>query len=248
MWFVYTETLMTGATAPVRASERAYRQLRGEILDGLLAPGTGLLEVEQSARIGVSRTPLRAAIARLIADGLVAGRPGRGFMVTEMSVDSIGELYEVRRALEEHAVRIAAERRDPKVFEALRTQFIRAPELLRHGEAGLHRYYELIDEFDLALDTAVANSFLVGALAGVRTHLARIRRLARDNPDRLRKAAAEHLLIVEAVLAGDSSLAAHATHVHLHQSLTSVLAALTWPASAVPADPGQQSNQSNQSD
>ena len=248
MWFVYTETLMTGATAPVRASERAYRQLRGEILDGLLAPGTGLLEVEQSARIGVSRTPLRAAIARLIADGLVAGRPGRGFMVTEMSVDSIGELYEVRRALEEHAARIAAERRDPKVFEALRTQFIRAPELLRHGEAGLHRYYELIDEFDLALDTAVANSFLVGALAGVRTHLARIRRLARDNPDRLRKAAAEHLLIVEAVLAGDSSLAAHATHVHLHQSLTSVLAALTWPASAVPADPGQQSNQSNQSD
>ena len=248
MWFVYTETPMTGATAPVRASERAYRQLRGEILDGLLAPGTGLLEVEQSARIGVSRTPLRAAIARLIADGLVAGRPGRGFMVTEMSVDSIGELYEVRRALEEHAARIAAERRDPKVFEALRTQFIRAPELLRHGEAGLHRYYELIDEFDLALDTAVANSFLVGALAGVRTHLARIRRLARDNPDRLRKAAAEHLLIVEAVLAGDSSLAAHATHVHLHQSLTSVLAALTWPASAVPADPGQQSNQSNQSD
>ena len=245
MWFVYTETSMTGATAPVRASERAYRQLRGEILDGLLAPGTGLLEVEQSARIGVSRTPLRAAIARLIADGLVAGRPGRGFMVTEMSVDSIGELYEVRRALEEHAVRIAAERRDPKVFEALRTQFIRAPELLRHGEAGLHRYYELIDEFDLALDTAVANSFLVGALAGVRTHLARIRRLARDNPDRLRKAAAEHLLIVEAVLAGDSSLAAHATHVHLHQSLTSVLAALTWPASAVPADPEQQSNQSD---
>ena len=239
---------MVGTTAPVRASERAYRQLRGEILDGLLAPGSGLLEVEQSARIGVSRTPLRAAIARLIADGLVAGRPGRGFMVTEMSVDSIGELYEVRRALEEHAARIAAERRDPKVFEALRTQFIQAPELLRHGEAGLHRYYELIDEFDLALDTAVANSFLVGALAGVRTHLARIRRLARDNPDRLRKAAAEHLLIVEAVLAGDSSLAAHATHVHLHQSLTSVLAALTWPASAVPADPGQQSNQSNQSD
>ncbi|TFB61287.1 MULTISPECIES: GntR family transcriptional regulator [unclassified Cryobacterium] len=233
---MYTETPTTGTTAPVRASERAYRQLRGEILDGLLAPGTGLLEVEQAARIGVSRTPLRAAIARLIADGLVAGRTGRGFMVTEMSVDRIGELYEVRRALEEHAARIAAERRDPAVFEALRTQFLAAPELLRHGKAGLRRYYELIDEFDLALDVAVANPFLVGALAGVRTHLARIRRLARDNPDRLRSAAAEHLLIVNAVLAGDSSLAAHATHVHLHQSLTSVLATLRG-SSAVPADP-----------
>lgn len=237
---MYTETPTAGSTGPVRASERAYRQLRGEILEGLLAPGTGLLEVEQSARIGVSRTPLRAAIARLIADGLVAGRPGRGFMVTEMSVDSIGELYEVRRALEEHAARIAAERRDPAVFEALRAQFLTAPQLLQHGDAGLRRYYELIDEFDLALDAAVENPFLVGALAGVRTHLARIRRLARDNPDRLRRAAAEHLLIVEAVLAGDSSLAAHATHVHLHQSLTSVLETLKGPGIA-PAGRSHQS-------
>lgn len=232
---MYTETPTAGSTPPVRASERAYRQLRVEILDGFLAPGTVLLEVEQSARIGVSRTPLRAAVARLIADGLVAGRPGRGFIVTEMSLDSIRELYEVRRALEEHAARIAAERRDPAVFDALRTQFLAAPELLQHGEAGLRRYYELIDEFDQALDDAVANPFLVGALAGVRTHLARIRRLARDNPARLRAAAAEHLLIVEAVAAGDSSLAAHATHVHLNQSLRSVLAAIQASA-AVPAD------------
>ncbi|TFC42481.1 GntR family transcriptional regulator [Cryobacterium sp. TMT1-21] len=233
MSVVYTETPTAGVAPPVRASERAYRQLRGEILDGLLAPGAGLLEVEQSARIGVSRTPLRAAIARLISDGLVAGRPGRGFMVTEMSVDSIRELYEVRRALEEHAARIAAERRDPAVFEALRAQFVQAPGLLERGPAGLSRYYELITEFDDALDAAVMNPFLVGALAGVRTHLARIRRLGRDNPGRLRAAAAEHLLIIEAILAGDSSLAAHATHVHLHQSLTNVLAAIQGHA----ADP-----------
>ena len=88
-----------GSGTPLRASERAYRQLRGEILDGVLAPGSGLLEVEQAERIGVSRTPLREAVARLIADGLVAGRSGRGFEVTEISIDSIGELYELRQAL-----------------------------------------------------------------------------------------------------------------------------------------------------
>jgi DNA-binding GntR family transcriptional regulator len=232
MCSVYTETPKAGTIAPISASERAYRQLRGEILDGDLAPGLGLLEVEQSDRIGVSRTPLRAAIARLISDGLVAGRAGRGFMVTEMSVDSIAELYELRRALEEHAARIAASRRDPAVFERLREQFRSAPELLLRGEEGLHRYYALIDEFDVALDDAVANPFLVAALASVRTHLARIRRLARHNPDRLRTAAAEHLLIIDAIIAGDTSLAAHATHVHLHQSLSNVLAALARHSAA----------------
>lgn len=223
---MHTESAIRGSSAPLRASERAYRQLRGEILNGALAPGAGLLEVEQAERTGVSRTPLREAMARLIADGLVAGRTGRGFAVAEISVESIGELYELRQALEVQAVRLAAERRDPQAFLILREQFVTAPELLLLGEPGIHRYYTLIEEFEEAIDAAVANPFLVGALRSVRTHLARIRRLARKNPLRLRQAAAEHLLIIDAIILGDSSLAAHATHVHLHLSLTTVLRAI----------------------
>ena len=226
MTFVYTQTDSRGVPEPVTASERAYRQLRGEILDGVLPPGTGLLEVEQAARIGVSRTPLRAAVARLISDGLVAGRSGRGFVVTEISIERIRELYELRQALEEQAARLAALRRDPAVFLALREQFVTAPELLLQGEHGIHRYYDLIDELERAIDAAGANPYLVGALDAVRTHLSRIRRLARGNLARLRAAATEHLLIIDAIIAGDANLAAHATHVHLHQSLTSVLAAI----------------------
>lgn len=223
---VYTETATVGSTTPLRASERAYRQLRGEILDGLLAPGAALLEVEQALRVGVSRTPLREAVARLIADGLVVGRRGRGFEVTEISVDSISELYELRQALEVQAIRLAAIRRDPAVFQELHAHFVGAPELLKQGDVGVHRYYDLIEELEDAIDDAVDNPFLVGALRNVRTHLARIRRLARRNPNRLRAAAAEHLLIIDAIIAGDASLAAHATHIHLHQSLASVLGAI----------------------
>ncbi|MDJ0349838.1 GntR family transcriptional regulator [Cryobacterium sp. PH29-G1] len=226
MTLVYTETAMLGLDVPLRASERAYRQLRGEILDGVLAPGTALLEVEQAERIGVSRTPLREAVARLIADGLVVGRRGRGFEVTEISVDSISELYELRQALEVQAIRLAATRRDPAPFIALREEFRTAPGLLDQGDIGVRRYYVLIDELEDAIDLAVENPFLVGALRAVRTHLARIRRLARRNPLRLLAAAAEHLLIIDAIIAGDPSLAAHATHIHLHQSLVSVLAAI----------------------
>jgi DNA-binding GntR family transcriptional regulator len=220
---VYTET---GRSAPERAGDRAYRVLRDEILDGVLGAGTVLLEVEQAARLGVSRTPLRAAVARLVADGLVAGRTGRGFCVTEMSLESIADLYELREALEERAAALAARRDDRTAFRMLRGRFVTAPALLDDGEAGMHEYYALIDEFDAALDAAVDNPFLVGALSRVRTHLARIRRLARGNPDRLRAAAAEHLLILDAIIEGDAALAAHATHVHLHLSRASVLTLL----------------------
>ena len=220
---MYTEAVVA---APERASDRAYRVLRAEILDAVLPPGTVLLEVEQAARLGVSRTPLRSAVARLVADGLVAGRSGRGFSVTEMSVESIQDLYELREALEERAAALAARAADRSAFGLMRERFLAAPALLEAGDEGIRRYYGLIDEFDAAIDSAVGNAFLVGALDTVRTHLARIRRLARGNPARLRAAAAEHLLILDAIIDGDAALAAHATHVHLHLSLASVLVTL----------------------
>jgi DNA-binding GntR family transcriptional regulator len=220
---VYTETV---ASAPERASDRAYRVLRDDILDGVLPAGTVLLEVEQAARLGVSRTPLRSAVARLVADGLVAGRNGRGFSVTDMSLDSVTDLYELREALEERAAALAARGTDRAAFRDLRPRFLAAPALIEAGEPGIHDYYALIDEFDAAIDAAVANPFLVTALDSVRTHLVRIRRVARGNPDRLRAAAAEHLLILDAIIDGDAALAEHATHVHLHLSLASVLAVL----------------------
>lgn len=207
----------------MRASDRVYKYLREEILDGVLESASVLAEVEQAARLGVSRTPVREALARLVADGLVSPQAGRGLVVTEISTDGVSALYELRIALEEQAARLAAARGNPDVFRALATRFREAPVLIDRGEGGLHEYYELSDDFDVAIDQAVDNPYLNAALTSVRTHLARIRRLARHDPERLRSAAGEHLLIVEAISAGDPILAAHATHVHLHNSCTHIL-------------------------
>jgi len=205
----------------MRASDRAYATLRTEILEWQLAPGTVLAEVEQAARLGVSRTPLREALARLSADGLVESLPGRGVVVAEASADSAAELFEVRIALETQAAALAAQRRDPAVFERLRGEFAGAAELI--ARADRTAYYDLVARFDRAMDDAVGNTYLVSALAGLRTHLARLRRVARDNPQRLAAAAREHLLIVEAILAGDVDLARSATAVHLHNSLATII-------------------------
>lgn len=208
----------------VRASDRAYQQLREEILDGQLPPNSVLAEVEQAERLGVSRTPVREAFSRLVADGLVVTLAGRGLVVTELSVDRVNQLYELRLALEEQAARLAALRGSKRIFLDLAQRFRDAPRLVALGELGLHRYYDLVADFDAAVDDAVENSYLTAALDNVRTHLSRIRRLARHDADRLIEASKEHLLIVEAIADGDANLAAHATHVHLHKSRTRFVA------------------------
>jgi DNA-binding GntR family transcriptional regulator len=205
----------------VRASDSAYDWLREEILHWRLLPGTALSEIDLAERLGVSRTPLRAALARLALEGLVDTSRGRTGVVSEVSAATITELFELREALETQAVRLVARRADPAVFDLLASRFADAPRLLR--EEGIDAYYALVAEFDAALDAALGNAVYRGALDGVRLHLARARRIATDNPERLVRSAEEHRLICAAIRDGDAALAASATTVHLKASLTTIL-------------------------
>lgn len=204
----------------MRASDRAYTLLLEEIQGGILAPGAVLAEVEQATRLGVSRTPLREAISRLAAEGLVVQQSPRITVVSDFDADDIRELFETRRALEETAARLAAARGDARVFTALASAF---ESTVPADAASVDAYYVLISEFDAAVDAAVENAYLTSALRTIRTHLVRARRLARDNRERLHASVSEHALIASAIAAGDAALAAHATHVHLHHALTSIL-------------------------
>ena len=215
----------------MRASDRAYRALREDIVTGQLPPGTVLGEVEQSQRLGISRTPLREALSRLTADGLAAPHSGRGVVVTQISPDTVAELFELRQALECKAASLAASRGEPDVFQELRREFENAAELIVQDGSDPSRsgYYALVARLDEAIDTAAANAYLTQALANVRLHLARVRRLAKDNPERLLATAGEHATIAAAIAARDPALAAAATSVHLHKSLEHFLAATSPP-------------------
>lgn len=205
----------------MRASERAYAVLLEEIQSGAFAPGAVVGEVEQAARLGVSRTPMREAISRLAADGLVRQQSPRVLVVSGFDAGDIRSLFEARRALEEAMARIAAARAKSEIFTALAHEFdAKKP---GQGSQGIEAYYAVIQRFEEALDRAVDNPYLVQALRTVRTNLARARRLTRDKQDRLTASASEHALIARAIAAGDPELAAHATHVHLHHALASIL-------------------------
>ncbi|MDX2376444.1 GntR family transcriptional regulator [Microbacterium sp. LRZ72] len=224
----------------MRQSERAYATLLDEIQRGVLPPGAVLGEVEQAARLGVSRTPLREALGRLAAVGLAVQQSPRVTVVADIDADDIRQLFEVRAMLEAGAVRLAAVRGDTAVFTRLAEEFTaigrRGPEAATDASDD---YYDLIARLDAAIDAAVDNDHLAQALATVRTHLVRVRRLARDKPERLAASVGEHRLIAVALAARDGELATHATHVHLHNALHSALESALDSAldSAVPSAP-----------
>lgn len=211
----------------MKASQRAYTSLLEEILDGSLAPGTMMSEVEQSERLGISRTPFREALSLLYSDGLVTKPSGRGVYVTSLSVESISKLYAVRRALEECAARLAAHNADPVVFQDLADSFHRAHTTLADTAESIDAYYLLNRGFDHAIDTTVENHYLVAALTNIRMHSQRARNIARSNIERLRASAEETRCICHAIAEKDAELAAHATHIHLHHSLAHVLSTVS---------------------
>src|SRR5438309_7655595 len=99
--------------------QRVYDHLREEILTGRLKPGAELGEVPLSEQLGVSRGPLREAIGRLAAEGLVTVRPRRGAVVRSLSKEEFLELYQVREALERMAMQLAVPRLTDEQFEGL---------------------------------------------------------------------------------------------------------------------------------
>lgn len=211
----------------MRASDKAYAALREDIIEWRLSPGTVLAEVEQSERLGVSRTPVREALGRLSAEGLTTAAGGRGVVVTDISLDDIDELFELRETLEGKAAALAAERGDHAVFERLHSQLLRAPEMLNESDPARHDYYALVGRLDEAIDEAISNSYLVQAMRSLRVHLVRVRRLAADDAERLQAAAVEHAAIAEAIASGNPRLAEAATTLHLHRSLSHVKATHT---------------------
>jgi DNA-binding GntR family transcriptional regulator len=96
-------------------------QLRDEILDGRLAAGSRLVETELADRFGVSRGPVRDALRELASVGLAVDLPRRGTFVSSLTERDLLEVYVIRRAIEEAAVRLTIERADDAEITSLFT-------------------------------------------------------------------------------------------------------------------------------
>lgn len=116
--------LMTKSTDPAARSEgmaeQAYAHLRDAVLTGALNPGEQLREQGLSEELGVSRTPLRQAMQRLVGEGLLESRRNVGVFVRKLSVGELRGVLECRRSLEAGAAALAAQKCTPKQAVELR--------------------------------------------------------------------------------------------------------------------------------
>ncbi|WP_162606240.1 GntR family transcriptional regulator [Jiangella asiatica] len=226
----------------MRQSQVVHHKLRDQILEWHLLPGAILGEADLAQRLGVSRTPVREALRALEREGLVAITPQRGAVVTDISISSVSQLFQMRDALETYAARLAARQGELEVFEQLATELHQVHSRLEAIPVGapipdeLHlAHRSVISRFDDAIRAATRNTYLQTALRDVYGHVARLRRLSQLNPARTRQASAEHIAICLAICARDESVAAQKTGEHLRNSLRNVLAALVQDVTALSA-------------
>lgn len=99
--------LINPLQGPRGAADQVANRLREAIVSGHLAPGTRLPEARLAAQLGVSRIPVREALSRLEAEGLVKREPYRGTMVAKLSPEQVAESFMLRSLLEGFAVRLA---------------------------------------------------------------------------------------------------------------------------------------------
>ena len=96
-----------------------FNTLRQEILTGKLKPGERLMEIHLANKLGVSRTPIREAIRKLELEGLVIMIPRRGAEVAQITLKSLKDVMEVRRALDVLAIELACERMGQEALDSL---------------------------------------------------------------------------------------------------------------------------------
>ena len=220
-------------------AERTYRELRRWVLEGGLRPGDQLVYRTLARRLKVSLAPVREAIQRLAAEGLIQNVPGAGAFVRTINKEDIQELYVLREALESAAAAEAARNRTEEQMaeiEAACREFAPVAGELRRRKARaatketMDRWLDLEERFHSVLVEAARNSLLTKAVRDYQA-LGRIFGAQRDQadlltPDVAERTSRDHEALTEALRRRDPERARQLMAEHIRQGRRMILDSL----------------------
>jgi len=193
--------------------EAAYAELLESIRSGVFAPGDRLRETDVAARLNLSRTPVREALRRLEADGIVEHRPRVGAIIRQLSHAELVELYEMRSVLERTAAEMAAKHAGPAEIAALRELNTAIAASAPTRAAALNQ------DFHRVIYRATRNRFLWDSARALNNALMLLGPTTLDDPARIAVVSKQHSAILDAIEAGDVTAAGEAAQAHLQTSL-----------------------------
>jgi DNA-binding GntR family transcriptional regulator len=213
---------MTLSKVPARTDyvEVVYHQLLDAISDGTLAPGTRVTQEDLAEQFNVSRSPVLQALRLLKKDGLLEDAPGRGLLVTRLEPQRIGQLYQVRGALDALAARLAAERR-ADIPAALITDGRAAA-----SGSDVRQMIEADTAFHRAIYEASGNPYIVESALLHWIHLRRVMGAVLLRGESRAGIWDEHEAIRVAIRAGDGATAAALSERHAGQARESLVRSL----------------------
>lgn len=199
-----------------------YDHLFQAIEQGDLKPGDRLLETDLAQRFGVSRTPIREAIRKLEADGIVVHQPRVGAVVRTLGQQEIVELYEMRIVLETTAAAMAAKHASNAEIRTLNA--LNADMASAHTDA--IRVAQVNRKFHRCIMDAARNQFLSHSYNALSHALILLGKTTLETSARVETIVQQHAQIIDALNAGDQDAASSAMQQHMETSLDHRLQAL----------------------
>jgi DNA-binding GntR family transcriptional regulator len=206
--------------------------LRQRIVAGTVAAGSPLRQETIASELGISRVPVREALKRLEAEGLVKFRPRRGYLVSELDPEEIVEIFEIRGLLEKQGAGLAARQRTEDDIAEVEALVLAMDEALDPAPDSIDLFARLNREFHARLVACSRRPRLCRLLENLRDQVEGYVRIDATTLGRLAEAQAEHHEIFEAFRAGDARQTARLCAAHSNHTSQNVLSSLARRATA----------------
>lgn len=208
-----------GVTELLSAQEYAYNQIRHLLMCGELRAGQSLRQEDLARTVGVSRLPIREALNRLAAEGLVTLRPRRGYVVTSLNHEEIREIFELRMNVEEYAARLATVRRSPADIEAVERPLREMEEIDIVDQEQLTRWSQCNRDFHARIFESSGRMHVCGVVSKLRDSVAPYIRMLITSPAQVDEARKQHRDIFEAFRDGDEDRAGAVSRQHCEYTM-----------------------------